>query len=239
MEGERKEKVLSKYLRAIGYTIGTIALYLGVSLLGWGLTDLPDYFAEGSKMAYAFVVLGFGIAIGYQAIDAPEGVRGSSGEKAFVVRRQRILNGILILLLYAALFFYPFAEQHSIGLMQIDNGWAWFGVILCAAGYALVYWSGFALGKMYSKQVTIQQNHQLITENIYRYIRHPRYLGVILVALGLALIYRSWIGLVVIIPLVAILILRITDEEAIMRQQFGESWDNYCKHSWRLIPYVY
>ena len=204
-----------------------------------GLNDLVDFFADGPKAAYALVVVGLGLAIGYQAIDAPEGIRGNQGEIVMAIRRQRILNVILILLLYTALFFLPFAEQHSIGIMQIAQGWAWLGVGLCTAGYTLVYWSGLTLGRMYSKQVTIQPNHQLVTTSIYRFIRHPRYLGVIQIALGLGLIYRSWIGVAVIIPLVAILILRIKDEEAVMRQQFGEDWDSYCMRSWRLIPYIY
>ena len=124
----RKAKVSNKYLRAVGYTISTIALYLGVSLLGWGLNDLVDFFADGPKPGYALVVVGFGLAIGYQAIDAPEGIRGNQGEKGMAIRRQKILNVILILLLYTALFFLPFAEQHSIGIMQIAQGWAWLGV---------------------------------------------------------------------------------------------------------------
>lgn len=129
----------NKYLRAIGYTTSTVALYLGVSLLGWGLRDLVDFFADGPRMGYALVVLGFGLAIGYQAIDTPEGIRGSQGEKGMMVRRQRILVIMFVPLLYATLFFLPFAAQRSIGIMQIAPVWAWIGVELCAAGYALVF----------------------------------------------------------------------------------------------------
>jgi protein-S-isoprenylcysteine O-methyltransferase Ste14 len=228
-----------KYLRAIGYTISTIGLYLGVSLLGWGLNDLADFFAYGPRLGYALVVVIFGLAIGFQAIDAPEGIRGNPGEKERVVRRQRILMIILIPLLYSTLFFLPYAAQHFIGIIHIPQGWAWFGFVLCATGFALVFWSGLTLGRMYSKDVTIQKDHKLVTTGIYQYIRHPRYLGVILISLGLGLVHHSWIGIAAIVLVFVLFYIRIKDEEAVMSQQFGEAWDNYCKRSWRLIPYVY
>lgn len=83
------------------------------------------------------------------------------------------------------------------------------------------------LGKQFSLQVTIQENHKLITEGPYRCIRNPRYLGIVLFNLGLALI------------LVVVLLWRIRDEEALMHQTFGVVWEAYTTRSWHLIPYVY
>ena len=55
----------------------------------------------------------------------------------------------------------------------------WLGVAFTTLGFTLIYGSGVALGKQYSPDVTIQAGHQLVTKGIYRYIRHPRYLGMI------------------------------------------------------------
>jgi protein-S-isoprenylcysteine O-methyltransferase Ste14 len=92
---------------------------------------------------------------------------------------------------------------------------------------------------MYSPEVTVQEDHQLVTSGPYRIIRHPRYLGVLLVALGLSLLFRAWIGLGLGLLVLAVLLGRIRDEEALMRQEFGEAWEGYCQRSWRLVPYVY
>jgi protein-S-isoprenylcysteine O-methyltransferase Ste14 len=102
-----------------------------------------------------------------------------------------------------------------------------------------VYWSGVLLGKQYSQEVTIQKGHELITAGVYRYIRNPRYLGVLLLAFGMSLLFRSWAGLVLTLPLIGVLLFRIRDEESLMHKEFGEQWEAYSKRSWRLIPFLY
>jgi protein-S-isoprenylcysteine O-methyltransferase Ste14 len=92
---------------------------------------------------------------------------------------------------------------------------------------------------MYSAEVTIQPDHHLVTTGLYRSIRHPRYLGLILLGLGAALLFRSGIGLALCVPFMAVLSWRIVDEEMVMHRAFGAEWEAYCRRSWRLIPYVY
>ena len=93
--------------------------------------------------------------------------------------------------------------------------------------------------RLYSPEVTIQQNHQLITHGPYRHIRHPRYLGVLLLTLGLPLTFRSWVGVLMCPAVVAVILLRIRDEETLMQREFGQEWEAYCERSWLLIPWVY
>lgn len=115
----------------------------------------------------------------------------------------------------------------------------WSGLLLVALGLTIIFWSGVVLGKMYSTEVTIQHNHELITSAIYRYVRHPRYLGALLLSLGLPLLFRSWIVLTLFIPFSIIIVLRIRDEEVVLSTEFGHNWEQYRKRSWRLIPFVY
>lgn len=58
-------------------------------------------------------------------------------------------------------------------------------------------------------------------------------------AFGSGFLFRSWPMLILCVPLVAILLMRIKDEEEILQKQFLEQWDEYCKRSWKLIPYLY
>lgn len=101
-----------------------------------------------------------------------------------------------VLLLFGALAFLPFADRRSIGVIIGRQLTRWLGLVLFRLGMGLVFWSGLALGKLYSPEVTIQKNHQLITGGLYQYVRHPRYLGAQLLAVGLSFVFRSWIGLV-------------------------------------------
>jgi protein-S-isoprenylcysteine O-methyltransferase Ste14 len=228
-----------KLLRAAVFLIATGLLYLGVPLLGWGLGDLRGFFSVGLHLGYTVVVGLFSLAVGIQAFGSVEGIRGGKGEEGKLVFRQRIVRILLVLSLYIALFIIPFFDRRGIVVFNDGILARWLGVVLSAAGFTLVFWSGIALGRQYSADVTIQKEHRLITSGIYRLIRHPRYLGVIFLSIGISLIFRSWIGLVACVFFITALIYRISDEEATMRKQFGIEWDEYCKRSSRLIPYIY
>ena len=115
----------------------------------------------------------------------------------------------------------------------------WLGVGVSALGYALVFWSGLVLGKQYSADVTIQAGHQRITHSIYRFVQHPRYMGVIALAVGISCVFRSWIGLVASVFFLGVILFRIRDEESVLHNEFGLQWEAYCQRSWRLIPYIY
>ena len=228
-----------KYLRAIASFIATLLVYLGLPLLGWGINDLPSFFSSYPRLGYAVLLMFLALAVGCQAINAPEGFRGSRGDKSKRLNRQSIIAAVSIFILFGALIFLPFADRHGVGVMIGNQAVRWSGLVLVGLGFVLIFWSGVALGKMYSAEVTIQMNHQLVKTGLYHYIRHPRYLGVIFVAIGLSLMFRSWIGLVVSIPLLVVLLSRIKDEEAVLYEEFGLDWEVYCKQSWRLIPYLY
>jgi len=57
--------------------------------------------------------------------------------------------------------------------------------------------------------------------------------------LGLALIFNSVVGLLLVLGLTLVLLWRIHDEEAFMHQAFGVKWEAYSKQTWHLIPYIY
>lgn len=228
-----------KLVRAATFFIATLLIYLGVTLLGWGLDDLAGYFSLPPRLWYAVTVGMFSLAVGIQAYGSTAGIRGGKGEDSKFVFRQRVVRIGLVLSLYIALFFIPFCDRRGIAVLDDGGIVRWLGVGLSAVGYILVFWSGLALGKQYSADVTIQSGHQLITGSIYHFIRHPRYLGVMALSVGISCVFRSWLGLAASVLFPAVILFRIRDEEAVMLKEFGAEWDAYCKCSWRLIPYIY
>jgi protein-S-isoprenylcysteine O-methyltransferase Ste14 len=227
------------FLRLVTFFIATGLLYLGIPLLGWGLDDVIGYFSNTARLGYALLVGLFSLAVGLQAFSSTEGIRGRKGEAGKFVFRQRIVRVVLVLSLYIALFFIPFFDRHAMGIFNDGSVARWLGVVLSALGFALVFWSGVVLGRQYSADVTIQKEHHLISSGVYRLIRHPRYLGIIALSIGISYVFRSWIGLIASLFFFAILIFRIRDEESMMHKEFGMQWEAYCKHSWRLIPYIF
>lgn len=226
-------------LRAVWTFAGTLALYLGLSLLGWGPADVGGFFSSAARLGYAVVIAMFGVAVAYQAVLAPEGIEGSSGLKEKKVPRQAAVGYAMLPVLAIGLILLPLCDRRGLAALPESPFVRWPGVIFTAIGYALVFLSGIYLGRQYSPEVTIQENHQLITGGPYRLIRHPRYLAILLLTIGASLAFRTWAGLVMFPFVVALLLWRIRDEETLMEREFGEEWRAYCRRAWRLVPYVH
>lgn len=96
------------------------------------------------------------------------------------------------------------------------------------------------LGRHFTYQLTIRQEHSLITNGIHKYVRHPSYTGTLLEVIGMMIAARSWVGMLVFFCSGGVIIgIRIFREERMLREHFGEEYDTYCKRSKRLIPFVW
>jgi protein-S-isoprenylcysteine O-methyltransferase Ste14 len=115
----------------------------------------------------------------------------------------------------------------------------WLGVVLYAAGGALRIWPVFVLGNRFSGLVAIQPGHSQVTSGIYRVIRHPSYLGLLINSLGWSLVFRSTVGLLLIALLIPPLLARIHAEERLLRETFRTEYDAYCARTSRLITGLY
>jgi protein-S-isoprenylcysteine O-methyltransferase Ste14 len=115
----------------------------------------------------------------------------------------------------------------------------WTGVVIFAIGNALRLWPVFVLGRRFSGLVAIQKNHTLVTAGVYRFVRNPSYLGLILTALGWSLGFRSIVGIILALVTLVPVVARINSEEALLSQAFGDEYEAYRKRTWRLIPFLY
>ena len=228
-----------KYLRALRWFFIPLIPLLGLPLLGWGIDDIRGFLSNLARLGFLLAATVPGLAEAYYVTKAGERNNLSKGEENKRVRRQSVVLLVLAPLLFGMLFFLPFADRRSIGVMMAGQGLRWLGLLLYGLGLALMSWARNLLGRMYSGEVTIQKSHQLIKTGPYRYIRHPVYLGMLCCALGLSFLFRSWIGLAVMIPIVGGLLFRIRDEEAVLHKEFGSEWETYCHQSWRFVPYLY
>jgi protein-S-isoprenylcysteine O-methyltransferase Ste14 len=228
-----------RYLRAFQYLLIPLIPLIGLPLLGWGIDDLRGFLSIYPRLGFVLAAAIPGLAEAYYVIKVGERNNLSKGEESKRIRRQSVVLLALAPLLFGTLFFLPFADRRSIGVMMTGQVVRWLGLVLYGLGFVLMSWSRATLGRMYSGEVTIQKSHQLIKTGLYRYIRHPIYLGMLCSALGLSFLFRSWIGLVAMVPILVGLLFRIRDEEAVLHKEFGSEWEAYCQQSWRFIPYLY
>jgi protein-S-isoprenylcysteine O-methyltransferase Ste14 len=115
----------------------------------------------------------------------------------------------------------------------------WLGFVLFAAGGALRIAPVFVLGRRFSGLVAIQPGHRLVTDGIYRSIRNPSYLGLLVNSLGWALAFRSGVGVALTLLMIVPLAARMSSEERLLADRFGAEYEAYRARTWRLIPHLY
>jgi protein-S-isoprenylcysteine O-methyltransferase Ste14 len=210
------------------FTIVATLAYLGLAILGSG--GLAAFFSHPALIALTVALfVMFGVALFSEGNLSP-------GEREDRANRWVIVAFGLIGIVAAYLPAYTDRK----GFWTLDGeSIRWLGVVLFTAGGGLRLWPVFVLGRRFSGLVAIQPGHELVTSGVYRVIRHPSYLGLLVNSLGWALAFRSGVGVVLTALLIAPLLARIHAEERLLRTQFGGEYDAYCNRTWRLIPGLY
>jgi protein-S-isoprenylcysteine O-methyltransferase Ste14 len=114
------------------------------------------------------------------------------------------------------------------------------GLLVIVAGIVIRFVSIRTLGKYFTVDLSIYDEHRLVMEGLYKYIRHPSYSGSLLSFFGLGLSLNNWISLVVIcIPVFLAFLYRIRTEERLLLRQVGLGYAEYMKRTKRLIPKIY
>jgi protein-S-isoprenylcysteine O-methyltransferase Ste14 len=88
-------------------------------------------------------------------------------------------------------------------------------------------------------KLQINKGHQLVKDGLYKYIRHPIYLGEILRNLGIVIVLTSGFGLFFVAVATILLLFRIEIEENMLIDRFGEDYREYQRNTKKVIPYVY
>jgi len=111
------------------------------------------------------------------------------------------------------------------------------GSAVMLTGMVLRYWSIRTLDRAFSATVRIKEGQQLITGGPYRLLRHPSYTGAWLVFVGVALLFHSWAGLLIMGPgMFWVYTRRIATEERTLEAAFGEAYREMKNRTWRMVP---
>ena len=111
------------------------------------------------------------------------------------------------------------------------------GTVCLAVGLWLFHESHADLGTNWSITLEVRERHQLVTEGIYRQVRHPMYLALLLYSLGQALVLPNWVaGPSYLVAFGLLFALRVGPEERMMREEFGKDYEAYVARTKRLIP---
>ena len=115
-----------------------------------------------------------------------------------------------------------------------------FGVAVFACGLLLRWTAILWLGRFFTVNVAIAADHRLVDTGPYALVRHPSYTGLLVAFTGLAICWGNWAGgVVMLVPIVAVFLRRITIEEAALHAGLGEAYAAYARRTKRLIPFIY
>jgi len=141
--------------------------------------------------------------------------------------------GMLIPLVYVFSSALDFADY------ALPNWFGWVGVALFGLAIWLLWRSHVDLGRNWTPTLGIRDEHTLVTEGVFRYIRHPMYAAHLLWAIAQVLMLHNWIaGYALLVVTVPVYLLRVDDEEQMMLEQFGEGYREYMQRTGRIIPHL-
>jgi protein-S-isoprenylcysteine O-methyltransferase Ste14 len=103
------------------------------------------------------------------------------------------------------------------------------GGLLIIQGWSVIY------REYWSKD---EGEARLVTDGVYSYVRHPQYVGFLLMTLGL-LVHWATLPLLIMWPLLVKQYYNLAKmEESEMLEKFGEEYEAYMKKTPRFFPYI-
>ncbi|MBN3819607.1 isoprenylcysteine carboxylmethyltransferase family protein [Paraburkholderia sp. Se-20369] len=209
-------------------SVAATLAYLGLAVLGIG--GFAAFFAHPALTAVAIATLAMTVVALFSSGNLSPGEQEDRGN--------RWVLAVFGVLGFAAAYLPAWTDRMDLWTLDGET-LRWAGAALFIAGGALRIWPVFVLGRRFSGLVAIQPGHALVTDGIYRVIRNPSYLGLLVNSLGWALAFRAGAGVLLTVLTIPPLVARIRSEEALLRTHFGAEYDAYCARTWRLIPGVY
>jgi len=153
-------------------------------------------------------------------------VKRDRGSRALILLT---VGGSLIIALY---FGYD-------GFERLPDWLFYPGIFLMLLGVALRQWAIAVLGRFFSLNVQVVEDHQVVDKGPYRLVRHPSYTGLLITFIGISLAVQSLGALLVLLAVFTVSFgYRIRVEEKTLLSELGESYASYMKRTKRLIPYL-
>ncbi len=154
-------------------------------------------------------------------------------------RRQKALDSLVAsgqipVLIYLLTPILNFAQ------VPIPEWVRWIGAPVALCGVGVFFWTHRLLGPNWMPGATLRKEHTLVTGGPYHFIRHPMYLSILFVALGVSLITANWlvaIGLVA--PTIVMIYQRVPPEEAALAKRFGDRYRTYVEDTGPFFPKLF
>ncbi|OBF38729.1 hypothetical protein A5719_18880 [Mycolicibacterium peregrinum] len=169
-------------------------------------------------------------------------------DKAVVERRMRVgqkaesrpvQKAVLVVITVLSIGLPVFCGlDHRFGWSPVPTAVSWIGNAMFATGLVITIFT-IVQNSYASANITVESEQTLVSTGLYGLVRHPMYMGALLMVAGMPLALGSWWGLAVLIPVLTLYTFRIHDEEKLLRQQLAGYGEYTQKVHYRLVPLVW
>jgi protein-S-isoprenylcysteine O-methyltransferase Ste14 len=181
--------------------------------------------------------------IEYIAISVVRGIQTSPYRRLAIAKDKRTSIDIFLLALAAISMILPLVYLFSSWLdfadFTLPEWLGWVGAVLFAVGIWLLWHTHADLGRNWTPTLSLRDEHTLVTDGVFKHIRHPMYAAHLLLAIANVMMLPNWLaGCAFLVVSVVQLATRIGAEEQMMIEQFGEQYENYMKKTGRFFPRI-
>lgn len=142
--------------------------------------------------------------------------------------------GLALMISVAASVLSPRRMEWS--RLDLSSWLRWSGAGFGVASLPLAHWVFSSIGENITPTVTTRSDHELVTDGLYRWVRHPLYSVGSTFWVSLSLLAANWfMGLASVAVLVMVLV-RLPKEEARLIERFGDEYRAYTRRTGRLLP---
>lgn len=181
-------------------------------------------------------LVGFCVYVGIRAFYKQR----TKSNQVEIGRMDFIEKALLLLLIPGALLFplvYLFTSWLTFADYRLPAGADVGGLLLMVAALYLFWRSHADLGENWSQTLELRKGHELVTNGVYRSIRHPMYASLWLWFAAQSLILQNWLaGVYPLLAFAMMYFIRTPREERMMREFFGEQYVDYMRRTGRIFP---
>lgn len=206
-------------------------IFLGLPLLAWGVNDLRGFLSNPVRTSFLVVVTVSALISARLVYITPpqpeEEHRDDLGRwHAYMFETIFVLSA--------------FGDRRGILAWAENPTLRWLGLGIYLIGTGISIWSNFTwVNHLRREAERAVDNPVLLFEGPFHWIRYPSLLYLSIYSLGFALMFRSWVGLFLMIPMILGILNRINSLEKIFAEKYKRVWPLRRHTSKKLIPFLY
>lgn len=221
----------SKPWQAVWQAFARTFIMLGLPLLAWGMDDMAGFFSNPVRAGLALVAVTQALFHAWLVLRIPERPERE---------QQHDLEHWHFSLLELLFIVAAFGDRRNILTWSEIPTLRWVGLGVYLLAVICSTWANLTwVNHLREKADAAYNNPVLLSKGPFQWVRYPTLFVIIFYGLGFALAYRSWVGLIFMIPLIGIIIRRMNlwEEENAIR--YPKVWALRCQSSKRIIPFLF